>query len=112
VAGSGIKAMWNGSIICADNPHWLGFKGSPMVHKILLLGLTVFCVSMDGEVVAVFGLKDLLRPNAIEVINQLKKRSVEVSIVSGDNKEAVKSVARLLGIPESHVCFRYNPDDK
>jgi Cu2+-exporting ATPase len=67
---------------------------------------------MDGELVAVFGLKDLLRPDAIETINQLKKRSVEVSIVSGDNKEAVQSVAGLLGIPESHVRSRCSPGDK
>lgn len=112
VAGSGIEATWNGSIIRAGNPHWLGFKDSPIVHKILPLGLTMFCVSMDGELVAVFGLKDFLRPDAIEAINQLKKRSVEVSIVSGDNEEAVQSVARLLDIPKSHVRFRCSPGDK
>jgi Cu2+-exporting ATPase len=67
---------------------------------------------MDGELVAVFGLRDLLRPDAIETINQLKERSVEVSIVSGDNEEAVQSVAGLLGIPESHVRSRCSPSDK
>ena len=112
VAGKGIKATWNGSTIRAGNPHWLGFEDSPIVHKILSLGLTMFCISMDGELVAVFGLKDLLRPDAIETINRLTKRSVEVSIVSGDNKEAVQSVAELLGIPESHVRSRCSPGDK
>ncbi|KAH8773375.1 P-type ATPase-like protein [Hyaloscypha sp. PMI_1271] len=112
VAGKGIEATWNGSTIRAGNPHWLGFEDSPIVHKILSLGLTMFCISMDGELVAVFGLKDLLRPDAIETINRLKKRSVEVSIVSGDNKEAVQSIAGLLGIPESHVRSRCSPGDK
>jgi heavy metal translocating P-type ATPase len=112
VAGNGIEATWNGSTIRAGNPHWLGFEDSPIVHKILSLGLTMFCISMDGELVAVFGLKDLLRPDAIETINQLKKRSVEVSIVSGDNKEAVQSVAGQLGIPESHARSRCSPGDK
>jgi Cd2+-exporting ATPase len=112
VAGNGIEAKWNGSIIRAGNPHWLGFKDLPVVRKILSLGLTMFCVSMDGELVAVFGLKDLLRPDATEAINQLKKRSVEVSIVSGDNEEAVQSVAKQLGIPQSHVRFGCSPGDK
>jgi Cd2+-exporting ATPase len=111
-AGKGVEGVWNGHIIRAGNPHWLGFQDSPMVHNILSLGLTIFCVSMDGELVAVFGLIDLLRPDAIDTINQLKKRSVEVSIVSGDNEEAVKSVARQLGIPESHVRFRCSPEGK
>jgi P-type E1-E2 ATPase len=56
--------------------------------------------------------KDLLRPDAIDTINQLKKRSVEVSIVSGDNEEAVQSIAGLLGIPESHVRSGCRPCDK
>lgn len=89
VAGNGIEATWNGRIIRAGNLHWLGFKDSPTVHKVLALGLTLFCVSIDGELVAVFGLKDLLRPDAIEAIDQLKKRSVEISIISGDSEEAV-----------------------
>ncbi|KFY95584.1 hypothetical protein V500_02708 [Pseudogymnoascus sp. VKM F-4518 (FW-2643)] len=112
VAGNGIEATWNGRIIRAGNPHWLGFEDSPTVHKVLALGLTMFCVSIDGELVAVFGLKDLLCPDAIEAINQLKKRSVEISIISGDNEEAVQSVARQLGIPQSHVRFRCSPGDK
>ena len=112
VAGSGVEATWNRKIIRAGNPHWLGFQDSPIVLKILSLGLTMFCVSMEGELVAVFGLKDLLRPDAIDTIHQLKKRSVQVSIVSGDNKDAVQSVARLLGIPESHTRFRCSPGDK
>jgi Cu2+-exporting ATPase len=112
VAGNGIEATWNGKIIRAGNSHWLGCQDSPIVHKILSHGVTVFCVFMEGELVAVFGLKDLLRPDAIETINQLKKQSVQVSIVSGDNKDAVQSVARLLGIPQSHVRFRCSPRDK
>jgi heavy metal translocating P-type ATPase len=112
VAGNGIEATWNGKIIRAGNSHWLGCQDSPIVHEILSNGLTMFCVSMEGELVAVFGLKDLLRPDAIETINQLKKRSVQVSIVSGDNEDAVQSVARQLDIPQSHVRFRCSPHDK
>jgi len=72
----------------------------------------MFCVSVNGDLVAVFSLKDLLRPNAIRVINELKKRSVEISIVSGDNQESVESVARVLDVPASHVRFRCSPADK
>ncbi|KIW38200.1 copper-translocating P-type ATPase [Exophiala oligosperma] len=112
IAGSGIEATWNGSIIRAGNPHWLGIEDSPSVKETLLLGVSMFCVLVNGELVAVFGLKDLLRPDAIQVINELKKRSVEISIVSGDNQESVKSVASVLNVPESHVRFRCSPADK
>ena len=112
MAGSGTEAACNGRIIRAGNPYWLGFEDSPVVRKFLSLGLTTFCVSVDGEFVAAFGLQDALRPDAIQTIHELKKRSVQVSIVSGDNEEAVKCVAGLLDIPESHLRFRCSPADK
>jgi Cu2+-exporting ATPase len=112
VARNRIEATWKGMIIRASNPHWLGVKDLPAVKEILLLGVSMFCVSVNKDLVAVFGLKDLLRPDAIRVIKELKKRSVEISIVSGDNEESVKSVARVLDVPESHVRFRYSPANK
>lgn len=112
VASSGIEATWNGKTIRAGNPYWLGCQDLPIVHGTLARGLSVFCVCIEGELVAVFGLNDVLRPDAIETINQLKKQSIEVSIISGDNKAAVQSVAEQLGIPQSHVRFRCSPGDK
>ena len=112
VPGSGIEATWNGSFIRAGNLDWLGVSESTMPEIDASLGLTTFCVSIDGAVVAVFGLRDILRPDAIDVVNLLKKRSIDISIVSGDTKEAVHSVAKQLGISESRVRFRYSPGDK
>jgi len=112
VVGSGIEATWNGKIIRAGSSHWLGVDRLPFIHQYLSQGLTTFCVTIDGSLVAAFGLKDSLRHDAIEVIDQLKRRSVKISIVSGDNEEAVRSIARLLGIPQSHVRFRCTPSDK
>lgn len=112
VPGCGMEASWDGSIVRAGNPYWLGVADLPCVREILLLGFSIFCVLVDGELVAVFGLKDLLRPDAIQVVNELQKRSIEVSIVSGDNRESVRSVASALSIPESHVRFRCSPVDK
>lgn len=59
-----------------------------------------------------YGLKDGLTPDTTAVINELKRRNIEVSIVSGDNEESIKSVSRILDLPESHVRFRCAPADK
>jgi heavy metal translocating P-type ATPase len=112
IAGCGIEGKWNGKKVRAGNPYWLGLENSLYVREMLQLGVTMFCVMADNELVAVYGLKDLLRPEAISVINQLKKRSVEVSVVSGDNEQSVRSVARSLNIPETHIRFRCSPADK
>ncbi|CZR58078.1 related to nitrogen fixation protein fixI [Phialocephala subalpina] len=112
VPGKGIEATWNGRLIRAGNPYWLGFEVSPAVLEVLSHGLTVFCISLDGALVAVFGLQDLVRSDAMQTISQLKKRSIEVSIVSGDNESVVNSIAFQLGVPNSHVRSRQNPGDK
>lgn len=112
VPGNGIEASWNNTPVRAGNPHWLGVEDLPAVRKTLELGLTTFCVTINNELVAIFGLKDLLRPDAIETISQLKKRSIEISILSGDNEAAVGNVATQLGIPASNIRARCSPEQK
>ena len=112
IAGKGIEATWKGLRIRAGNPHWLEVQNSPNVRDALLRGLSIFCVSIDGELVAVFGLQDSVRPDALETIYELKKRSVEISVISGDNEEAVKSIATRLGIPTGRVRSGCTPTEK
>lgn len=112
VPGSGIEATWKGKTIRAGNPHWLGIEDSQHVKPILLRGLTMFCVTVDTQLVAVFGLKDSLRPDAIPVIHELKARSIQISIVSGDTKESVSSIANLLAIPDTHIRAQCSPAQK
>ena len=112
VPGNGIEATWNGSIIRAGNPDWLGCQDSPEVQQILQNGLSLFCVSVDGNLAAVFGLKDSLRPDTIKVIDELKKRSIDISIVSGDNQGAVQSIARQLRLSPDCIRYGQSPADK
>ena len=112
IADCGIEATWGEENIRAGNPYWLGVENLPAVKNILSLGLTIFCITINKSLVAVFGLKDSLRPDTTAVINELKRRNIEVSIVSGDNEGSVKSISRILDLPESHVRFRCTPADK
>lgn len=84
----------------------------PAVQNVLRLGLTTFCVAVDEIPVAVFGLKDRLHQEAVQGVQELKSRSIAVSIVSDDNEQSAKSIAKFLGIPESDVRFRCRPADK
>ncbi|KAH8674805.1 P-type ATPase-like protein [Tricladium varicosporioides] len=112
VPGNGIEATWHKSHIRAGNPHWLGLDSHPSVQEILCRGLTTFCISKDNCLVGVFGLQDTLRPDALETITQFKKRLIGISLVSGDNEEAVLSVAKQLDIPLENVRSRCSPADK
>jgi Cu2+-exporting ATPase len=64
----------------------------------------------NGHCVATFTVRDPLRPDAHEVINSLKSLGIGLSLASGDNEQAVSSVAKTLGITDFH--FDCTPGNK
>jgi len=59
-----------------------------------------------------FGLQDQLRPDALATVNELKRRSILVSLISGDNHSAVQTIATQLGISTSNVRSRCTQQKK
>jgi Cu2+-exporting ATPase len=76
----------------------------------VLIVSSVFCVVIGAQLAAVFGLEDTLRPEAAATVAALHKRSVSVSIVSGDDDSAMRSAAAKLGI--RRACAQCSPADK
>ncbi|ORX65333.1 heavy metal translocatin, partial [Linderina pennispora] len=66
--------------------------------------------SMRGKVVAAFALSDQVRPESREVVRQLKRRGIEVWMISGDQQAAANAIAVQLGI--DHVMAGVLPDQK
>lgn len=112
VPGSGIEARWGDVTVRAGNSRWIQAEAYPQVAALLGRGLTVFCVSDEKELLAVFGLQDGLRDDAMPVIAELQRRGIAVSLVSGDDRGAVDAAADSLGIPPTHVRSRARPTDK
>ncbi|GAB1317121.1 P-type cation-transporting [Madurella fahalii] len=112
--GKGVEGTvtGSGSIIRAGNCRWLNLTSDPIVQSALSQGLTVFCVTIDGSVAAIFGLEDSIRPDAASTVNALRDSDVSVHIISGDDDGAVRSVAAQLNIPQSNVRSRCTPADK
>lgn len=112
IPGNGITGTWRGRSFRAGNPYWLGVQEHPRISKMLSRALTIFCVTADGDLVAVFGLQDSLRPDAIDTINELRKRNINISLISGDNPLVVQNLASHLGIPPTNTRSRCTPADK
>ncbi|KAG0647790.1 Cd(2+)-exporting ATPase [Hyphodiscus hymeniophilus] len=110
--GKGIEGQWENSLIRAGNPYWLNVQDHPSVNRCLSSGLTVFCVILDSTLVAVYGLRDELRPDALSTVTTLRSRGIEISLLSGDNDSSVQTIASQLGIPPSNVLARCTPAQK
>ena len=112
VTGKGVQGAAKGAAISAGNSRWLGVDSSPQVQSLLSQGLTVFCVLINNDLHAIFGLEDSLRPDTMSVVSSLVSQGITVSIVSGDDDGAVQTVAAKLGIPPSNTKSRCSPSDK
>jgi len=112
IPGAGIQATWNERKVRGGNPFWLEVDGEPIVSRMLDQGMSCFCLTIDGTLILVIGLKSTLRDEAASVIAALQKRNITAHIVSGDHSKAVEDVARSLGIHREHTASRRLPGQK
>ncbi|KAF1951813.1 heavy metal translocatin [Byssothecium circinans] len=64
------------------------------------------------ELASIFAIADPLRPEAANVIAQLKKRGIDIWMLSGDNAITANAVAAQIGIPPTNVIAGVLPDQK
>jgi Cu+-exporting ATPase len=72
----------------------------PEAERLRELGQTTVFVGIEGQVVGVLGIADPLKPEAWEVVQQLKAEGLRVVVLSGDHAASVGAVAGQLGVDE------------
>lgn len=110
--GKGMHATLEGQPVKGGNPFYVEAVQDPNVQRLSSQGLSVFCVRHGSTLLAIYGLRDALRPDTISVISALKARNILVSIVSGDSATVVNKLATELGIPLSRVKGQCTPEEK
>lgn len=81
-----------------------------IVERLSKEGKTSIVVSFGKGIAGIIGLTDEIKPDSIDAIQELKQLRIEVFILSGDNKQAVRFVARQAGIQEAFGGLL--PEDK
>jgi heavy metal translocating P-type ATPase len=112
IPGKGVQSTFQNKSLRAGNSRWLNLTAHPHIQPLLTRGLTTFCFTIDSTLVAAFGLQDTLRSDALDTVQRLHLRRVNVHILSGDDEGAVSAVAAQLNIPETNVRARCAPQDK
>lgn len=114
VPSKGVQGKYNNLLLRAGSASWLSLTHHEAVVAIEKSDphLSVFCVEHDSTPIAIFGLTNPLRPNALQVVRTLQTKGIKVHIVSGDNTPAVEAVAAQLGISKANVRARCTPEDK
>jgi Cu2+-exporting ATPase len=110
--GMGVKTTLAGYPLLGGSAQFTGAAQHPLVQELTSLGLTLFTVTVAGELVAAFGLSDTPRPDARALLAELAARRKRVFLLSGDNPGAVARFAATLQLPTGDVEAACAPADK
>ncbi len=89
VPGHGVEAVWQGRRVRLGRADWVGAAPA---------GGTAAYLAIDGQAPVIFAFSDRLRPGAAALVQGLKRRGLDVILLSGDAPAAVADVAVRTGI--------------
>lgn len=112
IPGSGVEARIDDVVFRAGNPQWTGNEGNARVQECLADGLTILLITQNSKPIALYGLRTKIRPDAAEVVSNLKSRGITIHLVSGDQPEAVVASALTVGIEPANSVARSTPEQK
>jgi len=111
--GRGIEGDVEGRHVRVGSPRWLAPRNQrnrARLRALLDRGLTPVVVEVEGTVAAVIGMGDRLRPEAAEIVRDLKHHGYTFALRSGDHPQLVHLAARALGIDDAKGDL--SPEDK
>ncbi|GGC07287.1 copper-translocating P-type ATPase [Cellulomonas carbonis] len=117
LAGRGVRAEVEGRTVHVGGPALLAELGvaAPEALDVVTApwaarGASVLHVVRDGAVVGALAVQDAIRPESREAVAALRRRGVQVAMVTGDARNVAEAVAADLGIDE--VFAQVLPADK
>ena len=116
IRGMGIRATVEGIDIRVGADRYLRGEGfdlsafDDVVARITDKGQTPFFAALNGDLAAVIGVADPVKPSAVATIVSLHKMGLKTAMVTGDNAGTAQAIARQLGI--DHVVAEVLPDGK
>jgi Cu+-exporting ATPase len=73
-------------------------------------GKTAVWLAVDGQVEAIMGIADAVKPSSVSAIRALQKMGLEVVMLTGDNRRTAEVIAREVNI--QRVMAEVRPDQK
>ena len=111
VPGAGLTGTVNGQLVRLGRPGWITADAlAGAVQRMQEGGATAVLVEDDGQVIGAIAVRDELRPEAREVVAELRRQGYAVTMLTGDNNATALAVAAEAGITEVHAELR--PEEK
>ncbi len=79
-------------------------------EELLKQGKTVLYFADEKEIIGIIAVADKIKENSYKAIQELKKKNIQVAMITGDNKVVAETIGRELGIDK--VISEVLPQDK
>ncbi len=116
LSGLGLQAVIKGQRVLIGNPRMMAQAGVDL-NRAEDLALsweqqarTVVYMAIDGQLGALFGIADPLKPDALAAIQRLQHDGIKVLMLTGDNQATAAAVAQATGIDDFRAQLL--PEDK
>ena len=63
-------------------------------------GNSILFVTEGQKLIALIGVKDVLKDESKDIVQKLKKRNIKVVMLTGDNEKTAKAIANQIGVDE------------
>ncbi|KAJ3034694.1 serine/threonine protein kinase Ran1 [Rhizophlyctis rosea] len=81
-------------------------------RSVVWVGIRSAESTTGGRILAVLAVADSIRTEAPSVVSALRKRGIDVWMITGDNRKTALAVAREVGIKEENVLAQVLPGEK
>jgi Cu+-exporting ATPase len=87
-------------------------RGQTFIEKWSAQGATVVGLARERALLALFAVRDTLKPGSRGVVEQLHRQGLKTYLVTGDNSLTAISIARQAGVRPEHVFSEVQPEKK
>lgn len=116
VPGRGVEGRLDGRTLILGSPRFIEERGVSCEHVQQALtesnhaGASLVLLADDRQTLGIFFVQDALRPSTPEAVGDLHRLGIKVMMLSGDNAETARAIAKRVGITQ--VESDLLPEDK
>ena len=118
VPGHGIRAKVDAGEVFVGNRKLMqdnGIDPTPAEDELERLeneGKTAMLVALNGQLIGLVADADTIKDSAIDAVEALHGRGLDVLMITGDNKRTAQAVAEQVGLAPENVRAEVLPEDK
>jgi Cu+-exporting ATPase len=87
-------------------------KGENFITEWSAQGATIVGLAGDAKLLALFAVRDAVKPGSAKVVEQLRRQGLKTYLVTGDNALTAAGIARQTGIEPENVFAEIRPEQK